>query len=224
MTESQILLLENTRFHAGETQNCPAFAAQLGRLADYFVQDAFGTSHRAHASTVGVTRHVQLAAAGYLMERELQFLQGAILDHPARPLVAIVGGAKVSTKLPVIESLLDRCDAVLLGGGMIFTFYRALGYDTGASLVEDNMIDLAGHLLETAKGKGKPLVLPTDVIVADDFSNDANTAVALVEEGTASTRDEIREWMSGNLCRCGAYNNIVDAVSEVLDAQKGVRV
>ena len=177
----QVVLLENTRFHAGETKNDPSLAAGLGKLADYFVMDAFGTVHRAHSSTAGVTEHMKLNAAGYLMEKELKFLQGAV-EHPKRPMVAIVGGAKVSTKIPVIESLLDKCDSVLIGGGMIFTFYKAKGYNIGASLVEDDMVELADKLMKKAEEKGVKLILPVDVVVADDFDNDANTAIAKVTE------------------------------------------
>lgn len=181
LTEGQVMLLENTRFHAGETKNDPELAAGLGKLADYFVMDAFGTAHRAHSSTAGVTEHMKLNAAGFLMEKELQYLQGAI-ENPKRPMMAIVGGAKVSTKIPVIESLLDKCDCVLIGGGMIFTFYRAMGYDIGASLVEDDMVELAGQLMKKAEEKGVKMILPVDVVVADAFDNNANTAVAKVTE------------------------------------------
>jgi phosphoglycerate kinase len=120
----EVLLLENTRFYKGETKNDPELSAGLGKLADYFVMDAFGTAHRAHSSTAGVTEHMKMNAAGFLMEKELKFLVGAV-ETPKRPMMAIVGGAKVSTKIPVIESLLDKCDVVLIGGGMIFTFYKA---------------------------------------------------------------------------------------------------
>ncbi len=179
--KGDVLLLENTRFYAGETKNDEELSAGLGKLADYFVMDAFGTAHRAHSSTAGVTKHTKMAAAGYLLDKELKFLKGAV-DAPDRPLCAIVGGAKVSTKIPVIESLIEKCDTILLGGGMIFTFYKALGYDIGASLVEDDIVDLAGELLKKAEAKNVKLVLPTDVILADKFDNDANTAVAKVDE------------------------------------------
>jgi phosphoglycerate kinase len=181
LTAGEIMMLENTRFYAGETKNDAALAAGLGKLADYFVMDAFGTAHRAHSSTAGVTDHMKLSAAGFLLDKELEYLQGAV-DAPKRPMMAIVGGAKVSTKIPVIESLLDKCDTVLIGGGMIFTFYKALGYDIGASLVEDDMVDLAKSLMEKAKEKGVKLLLPTDVVLADAFDNDANTAIAKVTE------------------------------------------
>ena len=179
----QVLLLENTRFHAGETRNDPELAAGLGRLADYFVMDAFGTAHRAHSSTAGVAGHVKLSAAGFLLERELRYLKGAV-DEPVRPLCAIIGGAKVSTKLPVIESLIQKCDTILLGGGMIFTFYRALGYDIGKSMVEDEYVELAGKLMEQAKERGVKLILPPDVVLADKFAIDANTAIAKCDEIT----------------------------------------
>jgi len=181
LTAGEIMMLENIRFYAGETKNDAALAAGLGKLADYFVMDAFGTAHRAHSSTAGVTDHMKLSAAGFLLDKELEYLQGAV-DAPKRPMMAIVGGAKVSTKIPVIESLLDKCDTVLIGGGMIFTFYKALGYDIGASLVEDDMVDLAKSLMEKAKEKGVKLLLPTDVVLADAFDNDANTAIAKVTE------------------------------------------
>jgi phosphoglycerate kinase len=153
LTSGEVLLLENTRFYVGETKNDPVLSAGLGKLADYFVMDAFGTAHRAHSSTAGVTAHMKYSAAGFLMEKELIYLKGAV-DAPTRPMMAIIGGAKVSTKLPVIESLLEKCDTILLGGGMIFTFYKALGHGIGASLVEDDMVELAGQLMEKAKAKG----------------------------------------------------------------------
>lgn len=181
LTSGEVLLLENTRFYVGETKNDPVLSAGLGKLADYFVMDAFGTAHRAHSSTAGVTAHMKYSAAGFLMEKELIYLKGAV-DAPTRPMMAIIGGAKVSTKLPVIESLLEKCDTILLGGGMIFTFYKALGHGIGASLVEDDMVELAGQLMEKAKAKGVKLLLPTDVVLADKFANDANTAIAKVSE------------------------------------------
>ena len=181
LTKSEVLLLDNTRFHAGETKNDPELSAGLGKLANFFVMDAFGTAHRAHSSTAGVTEHMEYSAAGYLMEKELKYLIGAV-EEPKRPMMAIVGGAKVSTKIPVIESLLEKCDVILLGGGMIFTFYKAKGLEIGASLVEDDMVDLANELMAKAEAKGVKLILPEDVILADKFDNDANTAVAPVTE------------------------------------------
>jgi phosphoglycerate kinase len=181
LTSGEVLLLENTRFYAGETKNDEKLSAGLGKLAKYFVMDAFGTAHRAHSSTAGVTQHMELSAAGFLLDKELEFLQGAV-DNPKRPMMAIVGGAKVSTKIPVIESLLEKCDKVLIGGGMMFTFYKALGYDIGASLVEEDMVELASQLMKKAEEKGVKLLLPTDVVLADKFDNDANSAIAKVTE------------------------------------------
>lgn len=181
LTRGQVLLLENTRFHLGETKNDPQLAAGLGKLAKYFVMDAFGTAHRAHSSTAGVTEYMELNAAGFLLDKELEYLQGAV-EKPKRPMMAIVGGAKVSSKIPVIESLLDKCDVILIGGGMIFTFYKAMGYNIGASLVEDDIVDLAKSLMEKAKAKGVKMILPTDVVLADAFDNDANTVIAKVTD------------------------------------------
>lgn len=181
MKKGEVLLLENTRFYKGETKNDAELSAGLGKLADYFVMDAFGTAHRAHSSTEGVTHHMKLSAAGFLLDKELKYLRGAVVS-PVRPLAAIVGGAKVSTKIPVIESLIMKCDTILLGGGMIFTFYRAMGYKTGASIVEEDMIELAGKLMKQAKEAGVKLILPTDVVLADKFAEDANTKIAKVSE------------------------------------------
>lgn len=189
LTKGDVLLLENTRFYKGETKNDEELSAGLGKLADYFVMDAFGTAHRAHSSTAGVAKHMKYSAAGYLLDKELKFLKGAV-DNPNRPLCAIVGGAKVSTKIPVIESLIEKCDTILLGGGMIFTFYKALGYGIGKSLVEDDIVELAGDLIKKAEAKGVKLVLPTDVVLADKFDNNANTAIAKANEIPSDS-----EWM-----------------------------
>ncbi|OEU13949.1 phosphoglycerate kinase [Fragilariopsis cylindrus CCMP1102] len=183
LNKGEILLLENTRFDIGETTNDMTLAEGMGKMADYFVMDAFGTAHRAHSSTAGVTNFMKKSAAGFLLDKELKYLQGAV-DDPKKPMMAIVGGAKVSTKIPVIESLMDKCDTILVGGGMIFTFYKALGYEIGGSLVEDDMVELAATLMKKAEEKGVKMLLPTDVIVADKFDNDANTAIAKVTDIT----------------------------------------
>jgi phosphoglycerate kinase len=172
LENGQVALLENVRFYPEEEDNDPEFARKLASLADLFVNDAFGSAHRAHASTAGVTAYLQPAVAGYLVERELQFLSGAIED-PRRPLAAIIGGSKVSTKIGVIERLLEKVDKLLLGGGMIFTFYQAQGIQTGKSLVETDKLDLARSLMEKAKERGVELLLPVDVVVADRFDKDA---------------------------------------------------
>ncbi|CAM9113000.1 unnamed protein product [Choristocarpus tenellus] len=167
-----VIVLENLRFHKGETKNDPVFAKKLSAMADIYVNDAFGAAHRAHASNVGVTEFMEHKVAGFLMEKELTYLKGAV-DDPVRPFAAIVGGAKVSTKIPVLESLLDKCDSILIGGGMVFTFYQALGLPTGSSMVEEDFIGMAKDLMSKAKEKGVKLILPEDVIVADKFASDA---------------------------------------------------
>ncbi|MEA5499796.1 phosphoglycerate kinase [Limnoraphis robusta Tam1] len=180
MNNGDVALLENVRFYPGEEDNDPEFAKQLASVADLYVNDAFGTAHRAHASTEGVTKYLSPCVAGYLIEKELQFLKGAI-DEPKRPLAAIIGGSKVSSKIGVIEALLDKCDKLLLGGGMIFTFYKARGLSVGKSLVEDDKIELAKSLEAKAKEKGVTMLLPTDVIVADKFDAEANSQTVSVE-------------------------------------------
>ncbi|WP_204104791.1 MULTISPECIES: phosphoglycerate kinase [Spirulina sp. CCY15215] len=179
MSNGDVALLENVRFYAEEEKNDPEFAKQLAANADIYVNDAFGTAHRAHASTEGVTKVLKTSVAGYLIEKELQFLQGAI-DNPQRPLAAIIGGSKVSSKIGVIETLLDKCDKLLIGGGMIFTFYKARGLSVGKSLVEEDKLELAKTLEAKAKEKGVELLLPTDVVVADNFAPDANAQTVSV--------------------------------------------
>ncbi len=180
MQNGQVLLLENVRFHKEEEKNDPEFAKQLASNADVYVNDAFGTAHRAHASTEGVTHYLSPSVAGYLIEKELQYLQNAI-ENPQRPLAAIIGGSKVSSKIGVIETLLDKVDKLLLGGGMIFTFYKARGLNVGKSLVEEDKLELAKSLEAKAKERGVDLLLPTDVVVADKFAPDANAQTVSVE-------------------------------------------
>jgi len=170
MKPGDVVLLENLRFHAQEEKNDPAFAKQLAALGDVFVNDAFGTAHRAHASTAGVADYMP-AVAGFLMQKEIDFL-GSAVENPKRPFVAILGGAKISDKIGVIANLLSKADALLIGGGMANTFFKAKGYEMGDSLVEESSLDQARDLM--AKG-GDKLVLPADVVVADAFSADANT-------------------------------------------------
>jgi phosphoglycerate kinase len=176
MSNGQVALLENVRFYPEEEKNDPEFAKKLAANADLYVNDAFGTAHRAHASTEGVTKYLSPSVAGYLIEKELEYLQNAI-EKPQKPLAAIVGGSKVSSKIGVIETLLDKCDKLFLGGGMIFTFYKARGLNVGNSLVEDDKLELARTLEAKAKERGVELLLPTDVVVADKFAADANTQI-----------------------------------------------
>lgn len=180
LQNGQVALLENVRFHAEEEKNDPEFAKKLASVADLYVNDAFGTAHRAHASTEGVTHYLKPAVAGFLIEKELQYLQNAI-ENPQRPLAAIIGGSKVSSKITVIETLLEKVNKLLIGGGMIFTFYKARGLSVGKSLVEDEFLELAKTLEVQAKEKGVDLLLPTDVVIADKFAADANAQTVSVE-------------------------------------------
>ncbi|MGD9488492.1 MAG: phosphoglycerate kinase [Calditrichaceae bacterium] len=172
LKNGDILLLENLRFHKEETENDPAFAAKLAEDLDIYVNDAFGTAHRAHASTEGVTKYFDQSAAGYLIEKELNYLGGAI-ETPIRPLVAILGGAKISGKIDVIKNLFNKVDALIIGGGMMFTFYKSRGQEIGKSLLEEDKLDLAGEILDEAQKRNVKLLLPTDVVVADKFDNEA---------------------------------------------------
>jgi len=180
MTNGDVILLENVRFYPEEEKNDSEFAKKLASIADLYVNDAFGTAHRAHASTEGVTHYLKPSVAGLLVEKELQYLQNAI-ENPQRPLAAIVGGSKVSSKIGVIDTLLDKVDYLLLGGGMIFTFYKARGLNVGKSLVEEDKLELAKTLEAKAKERGVSLLLPTDVVVADSFSPDANAQTVSIE-------------------------------------------
>ncbi|MBA1335573.1 MAG: Phosphoglycerate kinase [Firmicutes bacterium] len=171
MKPGELMLLENVRFHKEETDNDPSFAKELASMAEVFVNDAFGTAHRAHASTEGIAKFLP-AVAGFLIEKELEMLGGA-LEKPDRPFTAVLGGSKVSDKIDVISSLLDKVDNLLIGGGMMFTFLKARGLETGKSIVEDDKVPLAGELMEKAAQRGVKLVLPVDTVVAEAFQNDA---------------------------------------------------
>lgn len=176
ISNGEVLLLENVRFYKEEEKNDPEFAKKLASVADLYVNDAFGTAHRAHASTEGVTKFLSPSVAGFLLQKELDYLDGAV-SNPKRPFAAIVGGSKVSSKIGVIESLLEKCDKIILGGGMIFTFFKARGISVGSSLVEEDKLDLAKELEAKAKAKGVEILLPTDVVIADKFAPDAATQV-----------------------------------------------
>ena len=180
LKNGDVLLLENVRFYAEEEKNDIDFAKNLASHADMYVNDAFGAAHRAHASTQGVTQFLSPSVAGFLLEKELKYLQGAI-DNPQRPLAAIVGGSKVSSKIGVLDSLLDKCDKIIIGGGMIFTFYKARGLNVGKSLVEEDKLQLAKDLEEKAKSKGVELLLPSDVVLADQFSPNAESKISNID-------------------------------------------
>ena len=173
MKDGDVILLENTRYRAEETKNGDAFSEELGSLCDVFVNDAFGTAHRAHCSNVGVTKYVKTAAVGYLMQKEIDFLGNAV-NNPERPFVAILGGSKVSSKISVINNLLDKVDTLIIGGGMAYTFMKAQGGTIGNSLVEDDYLDYANEMIKKAADKGVKMLLPVDTVVADAFDNNAN--------------------------------------------------
>lgn len=180
-----IVVLENLRFHKEETQNDEEFSKELASLADVYVNDAFGTSHRAHSSVAGITKYLQPAASGFLLDKEIKYLDQSV-NNPGRPFVAILGGAKVSDKIGVIENLLDKVDTILIGGGMTYTFYKAKGLNIGSSLLEEDKVELAGELLKKATEKGVKLMLPMDSVVAKEFSNDAEHKIvdeSGIEEG-----------------------------------------
>jgi phosphoglycerate kinase len=174
LEKGQTLLLENLRFHAEEEANDEKFAKQLATLADFYVNDAFGTAHRAHASTVGITKFVQKSAAGLLMEKELEYL-GRAMSHPEKPFIAILGGAKVSDKIAVIQSLLNKVDSFIIGGAMAYTFLKAQGQPVGKSRVEDDKLDLANQILQAAKKRNVKFLLPVDHVVADHIDLNART-------------------------------------------------
>ncbi len=181
MKEGDILLLENLRFYIGEEKNDPELAKDLAKLCDVYVDDAFAVSHRKAASNYAITDYVKVCAGGFLLRNELEYFAKAMLN-PVRPLVAIIGGAKVSDKIGVLESLAEKVDKLIVGGGMAFTFLRALGYDTGTSLCEENMLDLARNIMEKAKTNGVKFYLPVDCVVAQTAAADAETKVVTVQE------------------------------------------
>lgn len=187
LKDGEVMLLENVRFRKEETENGAEFAKELASLGDIFVQEAFGTAHRAHASTAGIADYLP-AVSGFLIEKEVKFL-GEALENPQRPFAAIMGGAKVGDKIPVIENLLKKVDTLIIGGGMAYTFFKAMGLDIGTSILDEENIELAGRLLEKAEESGVKLLLPSDVVCAKEFSNDTETKIV--------ERDEIPSDMMG---------------------------
>jgi len=216
LAPGQILMLENLRFHAEEEKNDPVFAKKLAALADIAVNDAFGVSHRAHASVEGITKFLP-TVAGFLMEKELNFL-GRAVTNPERPYVAIIGGAKVTDKIGVIANLLDKVDVLLIGGGMANTFFSAQGHSIGKSLVEADKISLAKDLIEQAKEKGVTLLLPTDVVVADKFSADASYRTTSVD----SIGPEEMALDIGSISSTAFANAVRDAKTIVWNGPMGV--
>ncbi|MBD3420156.1 MAG: phosphoglycerate kinase [Chitinivibrionales bacterium] len=181
LQDGEVALLENLRFYKQEESNDPEFAGKLASHADIYVNDAFGTAHRAHASTEGVTRHIDRCAAGYLMKKELDFL-GKAVENPQRPFAAVLGGAKISGKIDVIKNLMDKVDVLIIGGGMAYTFFKAKGLEIGKSLLEEDKIELAKELMNEAEAKGKKLLLPLDAVVAKEFDNDSPATVVKADE------------------------------------------
>lgn len=190
MQSGDVLLLENLRFHKEEEMNDPEFAKKLAEYGDIYINDAFGTAHRAHASTEGITHFIKTSAAGFLIEKELKYLSEAIAD-PKRPLCAILGGSKISGKIDVLENLLDVADTILIGGGMMFTFYKAMGYNIGKSILEEDKVELAKEILEKVKKSKTKFELPEDVLMADKFDKDAHTKEMFADRITADFNDWI---------------------------------
>ena len=182
MKDGDVILLQNTRYRVEETKNGEAFSKELASLADVFVNDAFGTAHRAHCSNVGVTEYIDTCAVGYLMQKEIDFLGNAV-NNPVRPFVAILGGAKVADKLNVISNLLEKCDTLIIGGGMAYTFLKAKGYEIGKSLLDETKIDYCADMIAKAESLGKNLLLPVDTVVTAEFPNpiDAEIATEVVD-------------------------------------------
>ncbi len=180
LNEGDVILLENVRFHAEETKNDPEFAKQLAELGEVYINDAFGSAHRAHASTEGVTKYIEKCASGYLMKKELDYLGNAV-DNPQRPFTAILGGAKISGKIDVIQQLMGKVDNLIIGGGMAYTFYKAQGLEIGKSLLEAEKIDLAKEILEKAKSSGIQFMLPVDVKIAEEFDNNSPSDIVPVD-------------------------------------------
>lgn len=217
--DGEVVLLENLRFHKEETDNDKEFCRKLAEYADIYVNDAFGTAHRAHASTAGVVQYgfVKDAVCGFLIEKELSIMADS-LNNPVRPFVAILGGAKVSDKINVINNLIDKCDTIIIGGGMAYTFFKAKGYSIGNSICEDDKLDLANELMAKAEAKGVKMLLPIDNIVADSFSNDANTKIVddfHIEEG----------WQGLDIgpATCELYRNaIIEAKTVIWNGPMGV--
>jgi len=180
MKRGDVVLLENVRFHPGETKNDPEFASKLALLGDVYINDAFGSAHRAHASTEGVTKYIKICAAGYLMQKELDYL-GSALTNPVKPYCAVLGGAKISGKIDVINNLINKVNTLLIGGGMAFTFFKAQGKEIGSSLLEEEKLELAGEILQKIDNSNTRLLLPVDVIVASEFNNESPAETVSVD-------------------------------------------
>ena len=214
MKDGDVILLENTRFRAEETKNGEAFSKDLASICDVFVNDAFGTAHRAHCSNVGVAQLVDTAVVGYLMQKEIDFLGNAV-ENPVRPFVAILGGAKVADKLNVISNLLEKCDTLIIGGGMAYTFLKAKGYEIGKSLVDETKIDYCKEMMAKAESLGKKLLLPVDSVMIDDFPNP-------IDDPTIKTEVFDADSMDANKEGCDIGPKTIEMYSEAVKTAKTV--
>ncbi len=214
MKDGEVILLENTRFRAEETKNGEAFSKDLASICDVFVNDAFGTAHRAHCSNVGVAALVDTAVVGYLMQKEIDFLGNAV-ENPVRPFVAILGGAKVADKLNVISNLLEKCDTLIIGGGMAYTFLKAKGYEIGKSLVDETKLDYCKEMMEKAEKLGKKLLLPVDSVMIDDFPNP-------IDDPTIATTICDADKMDASKEGCDIGPKTIELYSEAVKAAKTV--
>ena len=214
MKDGEVVLLENTRYRAEETKNGEAFSKDLASLCDVFVNDAFGTAHRAHCSNVGVTEYVDTAVVGYLMQKEIDFLGNAV-ENPVRPFVAILGGAKVADKLNVISNLLEKCDTLIIGGGMAYTFLKAQGKEIGKSLVDDSKIDYCNEMMAKAEKLGKKLLLPVDAVVSADFPNPIDAPIE-VENGSVDNIPVDKEAMDIGKETAALYADAVKTAKTVV--------
>jgi len=217
MNDGDVILLENTRFRKEETKNIADFSKELAELADVYVNDAFGSSHRAHCSTVGVTEYIKESAVGYLMDKEIEFLGNAV-NNPTRPFVAILGGAKVSDKIAVINNLLEKVDTLIIGGGMAYTFMKAQGYEVGNSLLEEDKVEYSKEMIEKAKAKGVNFLLPVDTVIVKEFKNDT-------EFKTVPSSSIEADWMGvdiGEKTREIFTNALKDAKTVVWNGPMGV--
>ena len=214
MKDGEVILLENTRFRAEETKNGEAFSKDLASICDVFVNDAFGTAHRAHCSNVGVAALVDTAVVGYLMQKEIDFLGNAV-ENPVRPFVAILGGAKVADKLNVISNLLEKCDTLIIGGGMAYTFLKAKGYEIGKSLVDETKLDYCKEMMEKAEKLGKKLLLPVDSVMIDDFPNP-------IDDPTIATTICDADKMDASKEGCDIGTKTIELYSEAVKTAKTV--
>ena len=214
MKDGEVVLLQNTRYRAEETKNGEAFSKDLASLCDVFVNDAFGTAHRAHCSNVGVTEYVDTAVVGYLMQKEIDFLGNAV-NNPERPMVAILGGAKVADKLKVIDNLLEKCDTLIIGGGMAYTFLKAQGLEVGKSLVDDEKIDYCKEMMAKAEKLGKNLYLPIDTTVADGFPNPIDAEIETMIVPTNAIPDD-KEGLDIGPATCEKFAEAVKTAKTVV--------